>query len=178
MRLFPPVSDGSQRIVPIGSGGRILEDRSAPSIETVIDAGAVTDVTDTGSYLPEGTITTVHMYSIHRDGRNFSPLPDSFWPERWIHAAAGDKSVIGMKLVHNASAFFPFSFGPGNCAGKALAMQELRMVVSAMIQRLDLSLDDSFDPVAYENELLDYLILTRPPLPVTVRQRERKQTAL
>ncbi|EJF67274.1 high nitrogen upregulated cytochrome P450 monooxygenase 2 [Dichomitus squalens] len=156
MRLFPPVSDGSQRVVPIGSGGKILED----------------------SYLPEGTITTVHMYSIHRDSRNFSPLPDSFWPERWIHAAADDKSVIGMKLVHNTAAFFPFSFGPGNCPGKGLAMQELRMVVSGIIQRVDLSLDNSFDPVAYENGLLDYFILTRPPLPVIVRQREHKQTTL
>ncbi|KAM5535858.1 hypothetical protein V8D89_010476 [Ganoderma adspersum] len=154
MRLFPPISDGSQRVVPIGSGGKILED----------------------SYFPEGTITTVHMYSIQRDGRNFSPLPDNFWPERWIHAAAaGDKNGIGMKLVHNTAAYFPFSFGPGNCAGKGLAMQELRMVVSAMIQRLDLTLGEGFDATAYENDMLNYFILTRPPLPVVVRKRKRSE---
>ncbi len=115
------------------------------------------------------------MYSIHRDGRNFSPLPDNFWPERWIHAGAGDQNGIGMKLVHNTAAYFPFSFGPGNCAGKGLAMQELRMVVSAMIQRLDLTLSEGFDPTAYENDMLNYFILTRPPLPVVVRKRKRSE---
>ena len=77
-----------------------------------------------------------------------------------------------MKLVHNAAAFFPFSYGPGNCAGKGLALQEMRMVVSAMMQRLDLSLADGFDAVAYENGMHDYLILSRPPLPVIVKQRK------
>ncbi|KAI0756346.1 high nitrogen upregulated cytochrome P450 monooxygenase 2 [Daedaleopsis nitida] len=151
MRLFPPVSDGSQRIVPMGSGGKILGD----------------------SYLPEGTVTTVHMYSIHRDARNFSPLPDSFWPERWLQAASGAKSVIGMKLIHNTAAFFPFSFGPANCPGKGLAMLEMRMVVSAVVQRLELSLAEDFNAVKYENAMLDYLILSRPSLPVLVTQRER-----
>ena len=130
-----------------------------------------------GSYLPEGTVTTVHTYSVHRDARNFSPLPDSFWPERWLHAAAGAKSVIGMKLVHNPAAFFPFSFGPGNCAGKGLAMQEMRMVISGIIQRFELSLLDGFDAAAYEHDMLDYFILTRPPLPVIVKRRAPKSTS-
>ncbi|KAI0640071.1 high nitrogen upregulated cytochrome P450 monooxygenase 2 [Trametes polyzona] len=147
MRLYPPVSDGSQRIVPVGSGGKVIGT----------------------SYLPEGTITTVHMYSIHRDPRNFSPLPDSFWPERWLLAGTGDS--LGAKIVHNPGAFFPFSFGPSNCAGKGLALQEMRMVVTLMIQKLDLRLADGFDAAAYENSLFDYLILSRPPLPVVVKPR-------
>ncbi|OSD00805.1 high nitrogen upregulated cytochrome P450 monooxygenase 2 [Trametes coccinea BRFM310] len=147
MRLYPPVSDGSQRIVPYGSGGRIIGT----------------------SYLPEGTIVTVHTYTIHRDPRNFSPLPESFWPERWI-LANSDKADV--KLVHNPAAFFPFSFGPGNCAGKGLAMQEMRMVVTLMMQKLDMRLADGFDPATYEESLLDYLILSRPALPVVVAPRE------
>ncbi|KAI0354613.1 high nitrogen upregulated cytochrome P450 monooxygenase 2 [Trametes cingulata] len=147
MRLYPPVSDGSQRIVPLGSGGKVIGN----------------------SYLPEGTITTVHMYSIHRDPRNFSPLPDSFWPERWIHAASGDK--LGGKIVHNTAAFFPFSFGPSVCAGKGLALQEMRMVVTLMMQKLDVRLADGFDAASYEQSLLNYLILSRPPLPVVVKPR-------
>lgn len=27
MRLYPPVSDGSQRIVPYGSGGRVIDNK-------------------------------------------------------------------------------------------------------------------------------------------------------
>ena len=109
------------------------------------------------SYLPEGTIVTVHMYSIHRDPRNFSPLPESFWPERWIVANSENQKS---NIVHNAAAFFPFSFGPGNCAGKPLAMQEMRMVMTLMMQKLDLRLADGFDAATYEESLLDYLILT------------------
>ncbi|KAH9897745.1 high nitrogen upregulated cytochrome P450 monooxygenase 2 [Cubamyces lactineus] len=146
MRLYPPVSDGSQRIVPYGSGGRVIDN----------------------NYLPEGTIVTVHMYSIHRDPRNFSPLPESFWPERWIVANSENQKS---NIVHNAAAFFPFSFGPGNCAGKPLAMQEMRMVMTLMMQKLDLRLADGFDAATYEESLLDYLILTRPPLPVIVTPR-------
>lgn len=129
------------------------------------------------SYLPEGTITTVHMYSIHRDPRNFSPLPDSFWPERWLHAAAGAKSVIGMNLVHTPAAFFPFSFGPSNCAGKGLAMQEMRMVVCGIMHHLELSLVEGFNALGYENGMRDYFILTRPPLPVVVKERGWSQVA-
>lgn len=121
------------------------------------------------SYLPECTITTVHMYSIQRDPRNFSPLPDSFWPERWILAGSGDARRA--KIVHNPAAFFPFSFGPSNCAGKGLALQEMRMVVTLMMQKLDLRLADGFDAASYESLLLDYLILSRPPLPVVVKPR-------
>lgn len=123
----------------------------------------------THSYLPEGTIATVHMYSIQRDPRNFSPLSESFWPERWILAGSGDERAA--KIVHNQAAFFPFSFGPSICAGKGLALQEMRMVVTLTMQRLDLRLADGFDAAGYENSLLDYLILSRPPLPVVAKLR-------
>ncbi|KAI8990697.1 high nitrogen upregulated cytochrome P450 monooxygenase 2 [Trametes punicea] len=148
MRLYPPVSDGSQRIVPYGNGGKIVGN----------------------SYLPEGTVVTVHMYTIHRDPRNFSPLPEGFWPERWILAGSGQHNNV--KIVHNPAAFFPFSFGPANCAGKPLAMQEMRMVMTLMMQRLDLRLAAGFDAAAYQESLMDYLILSRPALPVIVRPRE------
>ena len=36
------------------------------------------------SYVPPGTQTFVPQYSLFRDWRNFSPLPDSFVPERWL----------------------------------------------------------------------------------------------
>ncbi|KAH9932046.1 high nitrogen upregulated cytochrome P450 monooxygenase 2 [Epithele typhae] len=149
MRLFPPISDGSQRVVPAGSGGRVVGN----------------------DFLPEGTVSTVHTYTIQRDPRNFSPLPDEFWPERWIHAASGEPSPLGGKLIHNAAAFFPFSFGPANCAGKGLALLEMRMVVCAVVQKLELAFVDGFEPSAYEDALRDYFILTRPPLPVVVRER-------
>ena len=111
------------------------------------------------------------MYSIQRDARNFSPLPDSFWPERWIQAASSANAVMGMKLIHEPAAFFPFSYGPANCAGKGLAMLEMRMVVSAIMQRLDLSLAEGFNAGVYESNMLEYFIMTRPLLPVVGKPR-------
>ena len=133
----------------------------------------------------------MHTYSIHRDPRNFSPLPDGFWPERWLYAAAAAAASSdggagtgtgtgaaqqpvgsgGAKLVHDAAAFVPFSFGPANCAGKRLALLELRMVVCALVRRLELALAPGFDAAAYEGGMRDYFILTRPVLPVLVTRR-------
>jgi len=99
LRLQPPVPSGSERTVGKGKGTKVL-----------------------GSLIiPEETQVVLHTYSIHRDPRNFHS-PEVFLPERWFGtgAPAGE---------HNTAAFFPFSYGPTNCAGKNLALMEMRMLL-------------------------------------------------
>jgi len=89
---------------------------------------------------------SIHTFTLHRDPRNFSPLTDEFWPERWLVAQGSTKlpsSIAKAEFVHNTAAFIPFSYGepfcssgrlkesflmcpfrvgPTNCVGKPLAI--------------------------------------------------------
>ncbi|KAI8984902.1 high nitrogen upregulated cytochrome P450 monooxygenase 2 [Trametes punicea] len=149
LRLVPVVPDGSQRRVPRGSGGRV--------------AGPY--------YLPEGTITYVHLYSLHRDPRNFFPHPESFHPDRWLQSST---SSDNQTVAHNTAAFIPFSFGPANCVGRGLALQEMRMLICLLIQRLDMRFPDRnlWDPREYEEGLEDWFTIQKPALRVVVTPRQ------
>ena len=125
------------------------------------------------------------MFTLHRDARNFS-FPETFWPERWLIAsrylpldkvqlpvpsAASSTPPADFKLVHNDAAFMPFSSGPLNCVGRGLAMQEIRMVVCALVQRFRFRLKEGWDVREYERNYKDYFVSTRPELHVVVEPR-------
>lgn len=163
LRLYPPVLSGSQRAVPKGSGGKQV-----------------------GPYfLPEGTSAFVHFYSIHRDPRYFSPSPDAFWPERWLSeedrqalgysypksSPSSDKSTKIPSFIHNPSAFIPFSYGPMNCVGKKLALQEIRTLVCCVMQGFDFRFADGYDVTRWDRELNDFFVSMRGELPVVITPR-------
>ncbi|KZP29270.1 cytochrome P450 [Athelia psychrophila] len=155
LRLLPPVLSGSQRVVEKGSGA-----------------------TTFGSHvIPEGTAVFSHFYSVHRDARSFSPLPDVFWPDRWL--SEGERTSPfspahkgPVNVVLDRTAFTPFSFGPSNCVGKNLAMQELRMVVCLMLQSFDMRLAEGYDAQRWEREIEDRLISHTGELPVVLLARK------
>ncbi|KAI0761271.1 high nitrogen upregulated cytochrome P450 monooxygenase 2 [Trametes elegans] len=161
LRLYPPTPSGTQRQVPHHSGGAVV-----------------------GSYfVPAGTAIFLHPYSLHRDPRNFSPMTTDFWPERWLIAdglmplaGAGAQvsdapAVDGGAFVHNAAAFLPFSYGPMNCVGKQLAMQEMRTVVCAVVQKFELELRKGWDVREYDAGFKDFFVTTRPAVPMILRAR-------
>ncbi|KAL4247923.1 Cytochrome P450 superfamily protein [Abortiporus biennis] len=115
-------------------------------------------------YIPPGTQVYVPPYSLHRDPRYFSPSPERFMPERWLDP----------KLQPNANAFIPFSYGPANCVGKQLAKQEMLMVTSLLIQKLDIdfAIDGGFNPRLWPERLKDYFVTIRDPLMVKVTSRQ------
>ena len=121
------------------------------------------------SYIPEGTQTRIHLWSVHRDPRNFSQ-PDTFWPDRWL-IAEGLQAHTGEKLVHDANAWVPFSFGPSNCVGKNLALQEMRTVLCHLIQRLIFRFADGYDPAQYERDHEDRFVTAVGRLPVVIEVR-------
>nr|BAL05148.1 cytochrome P450 [Phanerodontia chrysosporium] len=150
LRLFPAVPSGSQRAPEIGTGGKLV----GPY------------------YIPEGTQTRIHFWSVHRDPRYFS-RPEAFWPDRWLIAeglqahAAGDEP-----FVHNPNAWTPFSFGPSNCVGKNLALQEMRMLLVHLMHRLTVRLADGWDPAQYERDMEDRFVFSIGRLPVVVERRD------
>ncbi|KAH7927912.1 cytochrome P450 [Leucogyrophana mollusca] len=159
LRLFPPVLSGSQRGGAKGNNGKVV-----------------------GPYfLPAGTSAFVHSYSLHRDPRNFSPMPDNFWPERWLSpeerstlVSSDSKGLDKVPFIHNTAAFLPFSFGPANCVGKNLAYQEMRTVVCLMMQRLEFCFVDGFEPETWERDLKDYFVTMKGELPVVLSPRVLK----
>ena len=128
------------------------------------------------SFIPEGASAFVHTYSLQRDPRYFSPLPDSFLPERWLsqdQRLALEPKIFNSqeKYIHNTAAFIPFSTGPTSCPGKMLALMEMRMVVSVIVSRFDLKLDPSYNPQKWYEDMGDYFIMTKGPLPTLLSPR-------
>lgn len=158
LRLLPPLPMGSHRAPAPGSGGKSI----GPA------------------FITEGTSALIHFYSVHRDPRNFSPLPETFVPERWLtpedrQASAADLPLAftdpAQKSTHNTAAFVPFSFGPAMCVGKNLAYQEMRVVVSVLMRRFEMRFAEGFVSASWEEGLEDFLLFKRGKLPIVLSPR-------
>ena len=125
----------------------------------------------------------VPPYALFRDPANFSPNPDMFWPDRWLgsaekHAHADsvstdktESSYSDMNVVTNTAAFIPFSYGPANCAGKSLAILEMRIIVALLMQHFEIQFAPGFDPKKWEEHLEDFFVAANGALPVTLTPR-------
>ncbi|KNZ80506.1 Cytochrome P450 67, partial [Termitomyces sp. J132] len=148
---------------------------SGTSLAAAISSALSTDF-NLLSYIPEGTTTNVHNYTLQRDPRNFSPSPEIFIPERWLTVdkqVALEPQLFGNRhcVVHKTEAFIPFSFGPADCIGRRLAMQELRMVVFAILQRFNLKFASGHNPTSWEADICDYFVIRKPKLYVVLAER-------
>ncbi|KAI9462028.1 high nitrogen upregulated cytochrome P450 monooxygenase 2 [Russula earlei] len=164
LRLLPAVPSGSQRSVLKGKGTKVL---GRLYVGTTVYAIARFSLTIFGVHtrrvLPEETQLFLHTYSIHRDERNFHN-PEAFLPERWFSkgAPAGE---------HNATAFIPFSYGPTICAGKNLALMEMRMVLCWLLQRFRFSKVPGVAYEEWEGKIQDWFVTHVEPLSVNVSIR-------
>ncbi|TFY54545.1 hypothetical protein EVJ58_g8800 [Rhodofomes roseus] len=143
LRLYPSIPTSLQRAPQPGTGTHQI----SPTF--VID---------------ERTSILIPPYVLHRDPRYFSPDPDRFWPERWLHR--DDPTV-----VTNASAFIPFSSGAPNCVGRPVALLSMRMVLAWMVRSFEMSLAEGYDVKQWEKDLKDYFAFQKGELPVVLRPR-------
>ena len=58
-----------------------------------------------------------------------------------------------------------------NCVGKTLAMQEMRMVLCAVLQRFRIRMEEGWDARTYEANYRGYFTAQRPELPVVLEVR-------
>lgn len=116
------------------------------------------------------------MYSLQRDPRSFSPLPDTFWPDRWLtqdtYTLPSGDVLDRAHVTTDRTAFVPFSLGPQNCAGRALAMLEMRAVACGLLQRFEMRAAKDFDLDDWEKNLKDVFVTITGPLPGTVIPRQ------
>ena len=110
-------------------------------------------------------------YVLHHNPKYFSPAPDSFMPERWLASANPEKMLGGEKVVHHTQAFIPFSAGHANCAGKNLAMAEMRVVTALLMQRFDIRFAPGYDASRWTREMIDLFVMKPSELPVIITPR-------
>jgi cytochrome P450 len=83
-----------------------------------------------GEYaVPAGTPVTMSILLVHHR-EDLYPQPFAFRPERWLGRKPGTYEWI------------PFGGGIRRCLGASLAMAEQRVVLEAMVRRLDIEAED------------------------------------
>ncbi|KAL4939655.1 hypothetical protein BDV06DRAFT_214127 [Aspergillus oleicola] len=112
-------------------------------------------------YLPGNVIVQSPLHTIFRDSRNFE-RPLEFLPSRW---------TTEPHLVKNKAVYIPFNAGPYSCAGKQLALMELRSAVAGLLARYDVTFVPDQNKEPWLNRLMDTFTLVAPPLPLIFKRR-------
>ncbi|OJD40248.1 cytochrome p450 [Diplodia corticola] len=198
MRLKPATPGGNPRVTP-PEGLRVIlhddddddDDESGVGVGVGVGAGegkAKGKGKGRGAapnnvlYIPGNTDVYISPHVLHRSPRYFV-RPDEFLPERWI----ADRRLGGRpELIRRgnagggAGAFFPFQVGQFACAGKALAMWEMRSVVARVALRFDLGYegeeeDGGEDVVGrvFDEGMRDTFTMTLGPMWVRFKERGR-----
>ena len=110
MRIYPPVPTFVGRVVP--SPGDTVN----------------------GKYLPGGTVIHMMQYAAYHLSQNFK-RPEEFVPERWTK-----EGMEGEFRDDKRDVYQPFSVGPRGCIGINLAYAEMRLIVTRLLWRFDLSI--------------------------------------
>lgn len=95
-----------------------------------------------GQVIPPGTIVGVNAYCVMHNEAYF-PEPFSFRPERWLESGVEQSSIAvpdaeaeQVRSIMRA-AFATFAFGETGCVGKAMAYQEMSLVVAKTLWYFD-----------------------------------------
>ncbi|KAG6007056.1 hypothetical protein E4U21_006416 [Claviceps maximensis] len=115
-------------------------------------------------YIPGETILHVRTYHLQRDERCFVH-PNEFIPERW---------TTRPELVKNASVMSPFGTGCYACAGRQLALMEIRQVISTIVHQYNLHLAPSQKEEDYLQSLKDFFTIVLPPLEMVFEKVDEK----
>ncbi|KAE8165150.1 cytochrome P450 monooxygenase [Aspergillus tamarii] len=113
------------------------------------------------TYIPGDVIVCIPMHSLFRDERVF-PQPTEFIPERW---------TTRPELVKDPSAFFPFGGGAYVCAGKQLALMEIRRVAAEVVTRYNITLAPDHSDDAFLDGAVDAFTIVPGPLKLTFQKR-------
>ncbi|KAG8164305.1 hypothetical protein KVR01_006223 [Diaporthe batatas] len=118
-------------------------------------------------FVPGNVNVNVPIWAIHRDERYF-PRAAEFIPERWQT----------LSPESSASAYMPFQRGGFACVGKAMAMMQLRMLISCLALRYQaISFAPGDDGEGFWNEAKETMTLWLPPLQLAFESVDQGTTA-
>jgi len=89
-----------------------------------------------GQTIPGNVNAVIPLYAALRDKRYFVD-PDDFHPERWYQS--DERTLTDMKAF-----FYPFWLGSFACAGKELALMQLRAVTAKLVRHFDFELAEGY----------------------------------
>ncbi|KAL4902353.1 hypothetical protein BDW74DRAFT_186886, partial [Aspergillus multicolor] len=112
-------------------------------------------------FIPGGTIISIPVYQ-----RNFIHATE-FHPERWIWRP---------ELIINRNAHMPFLAGPFSCAGRNLAMMELRSVIAWVAHEFDIAFPPAldFDPGVFFGRVKDHCVAGAPAVNLVFTTRRNQ----
>ncbi|KAK7942602.1 cytochrome P450 monooxygenase FCK2 [Apiospora aurea] len=142
--------------------------RLLPVVPTRLQRMTPPEGAQIGSRWVHGSTTVVApSWILCRDSRCFA-RPDEFVPERW---------TTEPDLVLDASVYAPFSVGRSSCAGKQLALLELRRTVALILHRYDFALAPEQRIESFESGLEDRFTLNPPEFKLVFKARELSSRA-
>ncbi|KAG0480973.1 hypothetical protein HPP92_011831 [Vanilla planifolia] len=99
----------------------------------LINRLTIRDVKLGGIEIPAGTFIYIPLISIHHDTEIWGRDANEFNPMRFNNAEKGESPV-----------FLPFGLGPRVCVGQNLALVELKVALSMILQRVEIALSPSY----------------------------------
>ncbi|KAF7718299.1 Tryprostatin B 6-hydroxylase [Penicillium ucsense] len=102
-------------------------------------------VTISGTYIPPETTIVAPRFCISRREDSFEDA-EKFVPERWYKWP---------DMVRNKSGFVPFGLGHHSCLGRALAMNDMRLITAKLIQKYRFTFPPGDDGSAVLDDLKD-----------------------
>ncbi|XP_066295638.1 cytochrome P450 2D6-like [Branchiostoma lanceolatum] len=103
----------------------LLEVMRIRTLATVIPHATTQEVKAQGYNIPKGTQVLMNLHSLHTDPA-YWPDPDRFDPERFLDAEGN--------VINKPESFMPFGGGRRGCLGEQLAMMELFLFFSTLLQ--------------------------------------------
>eukprot|EP00117_Sycon_ciliatum_P007007 scpid64430/ scgid10291/ Leukotriene-B4 omega-hydroxylase 3; Cyp4f-14; Cytochrome P450 4F14; Cytochrome P450-LTB-omega; Leukotriene-B4 20-monooxygenase 3 len=109
-----------------------------------IERALTEDTVIDGYTIPKGVAINIDIFGLHHN-RTFYPDPYVFDPDRFSEENVKDRHPL---------AFIPFSAGPRNCIGQVLAMNELRLTLSGVLMRFQLTVDPSLPEPLFNDAIV------------------------
>jgi len=140
--------------------------RLHPSVLTALPRDSPAEgITIDGVYIPPDTQHVIPTYTLQRDERYWT-RPNEWIPARWLDEP---------ELVKDKRAFFPFSIGPFNCAGKYLSYMEQKILLTKLVMAFDIGFASGEDGTQIHTQQKDYLVVALPDVRMCLVPRNEKK---
>jgi cytochrome P450 len=110
-----------------------------------------------------------HVLRVQRSPKYFTN-PLDFVPEQWID------SLRDPSWNHDTRAWMPFQTGAYACAGKQLALNELRLLTAKVVKQFDITMPDDFDDEGFRGSIQSFQSLMMGPLLLLVKSSVRPES--